>query len=81
MNPQPDSKNVFETTTKREDRKKAEHSHPDPVNPKHPENPGSGIYFVSFSKTTESFNFGTGGETGIRDDDDDLVNVPDKRSG
>ena len=68
-NNQIESKNFYEG--KRDETKKSEISNVETGNV---ENAGAGIYYVSFGKTTESFNFGSGRETHIRDDEEDLVN-------
>ena len=72
MSPRPENRNSFETSTKREERRRTEGSNPS--EPKSPDsNPGTGIYFVSFGKTTEPFNFGSGKETSGRDEEEELV--------
>jgi hypothetical protein len=69
-NNQIESKNFYEG--KRDEIKKTEISNVESGNVENPDR-GAGIYYVSFGKTTESFNFGSGRETHIRDDDEDMV--------
>jgi hypothetical protein len=71
-NNQIESKNFYEG--KRDEIKKTEISNVESGNVENPDR-GAGIYYVSFGKTTESFNFGSGRETHIRDDDEDLVRI------